>query len=477
MLQGVQGELFQEHNESFQEIPEEPVPHHELLLLIRIEQKDGRPLPVGTYSEHCVHLKLAQWTGVTVERVTRMNPYDTIIEVAASASVVAIAQQLHSIREWEEIPVVVACIMGKKSYIVDVCHQRTAMIEQRREAERELERTREETREQRASLAQLIDRVNQQARIIGQLQMQSLAGSIQSVPSTLSNPCSHHDHIPPKMTKAPDLPVFSGELPTPKGEVEFDNWIFQIKSLQSYTDSAIRNAVVSNVRGIAKTVVRAMGYDTELSDMILHLEDQFGLEETIDMLLLEFHKMAQGPNEKIQDFGSKLECKFKILQERFPGWYAAVQLKDRFFSGMHDKMCDSMRYLYDKDDCTFSKLLKASMIAEAESRARHTVKSKAAHVVEVPTNTADSELTSIQNQLDSMTKILKSAQFNKNSKNGKNGKKGGAKSAEAKPQPKLKRPATSAAGPFTGGKPLVQCYHCMGWGITNATAQTCSRRC
>ena len=184
------GGTFSGNNESFQEIPEEPILHHELLLLIRIEQEDGRPLPVGTYSEHCVHLKLAQWTGVTAECVTRMNPHDTIIEVATSVSVVAIAQQLHSIREWEEIPVVVACIMGKKSYIIDVCRQRTAMIEQRGEAERELERTREETREQRASLAQLIDRVNQQAGIIGQLQTQSLAGSIQSVPSTLSNPRS-----------------------------------------------------------------------------------------------------------------------------------------------------------------------------------------------------------------------------------------------------------------------------------------------
>ena len=118
------------------------------------------------------------------------------------------------------------------------------------------------------------------------------------------------------MTKAPDLPVFSGELPTPEGEAEFDKWIFQIKSLQqSYTDPAIRNAVVSNVRGIAKTVVRAVGNDIELSNMILHLENRFGLGETNDTLLLEFHQMVQGPNEKIQDFGSKLECKFKILQE------------------------------------------------------------------------------------------------------------------------------------------------------------------
>ena len=38
-----------------------------------------------------------------------------------------------------------------------------------------------------------------------------------------------------------------------------------------------------------------------------------------------------------------------------------------------------------------------------------------------------------------------------------------SKSAEAKPQ-KLKGPAISDAGPFTGGKPPVQCHRCMGWG-------------
>ena len=65
------------------------------------------------------------------------------------------------------------------------------------------------------------------------------------------------------MSKTPDLPNFSGEVPTLKGEAEFDNWIFQLKSLQKmYTDDAIRNAVVCHMRGIANTVVHAVGYDT-----------------------------------------------------------------------------------------------------------------------------------------------------------------------------------------------------------------------
>ena len=44
---GTVGGTVSGNNESFQEIPEEQVPHNELLILVRVEQEDGRPLPVG----------------------------------------------------------------------------------------------------------------------------------------------------------------------------------------------------------------------------------------------------------------------------------------------------------------------------------------------------------------------------------------------------------------------------------------------
>ena len=320
-----------------------------------------------------------------------------------------------------------------------------------------------------------MDRVNQQARLIGELQSQSLQGSATRIPSNQSSHLGHHQEERHKMIKTPDLPIFSGELPTPKGEVEFDNWIFQIKALQkTFMDDTIRNMVVTNARGIAKTVVCTVGYDMELSLMISHLEDRFGLGETNDTLLLEFHQMSQGVHEKVQDFGSKLECKFKILQEQFPGRYAAVQLKDRFFSEIQDKMRDSMRFLYTQEDCTFSKLLKAVMITKAESKPRVTAKVKAA-TADTNTNNNNQELSSIQSQLDSMSKILKSAQFNKNAKSsGKGGAKKGnnSKSAEAKPQHKSKGPAVSAAGPFTGGSPQFSATGVWDGATLCTTAQT-----
>ena len=79
-------------------------------------------MPVGTHSERCASQQILLWTGVTPECVTRVNPYDTVVEVAAEVPIVAVAQQLHLFCEWEEIPVNVSCMMGKKEYIIGMVH-------------------------------------------------------------------------------------------------------------------------------------------------------------------------------------------------------------------------------------------------------------------------------------------------------------------------------------------------------------------
>ena len=68
---------------------------------------------MGTHSERCVNLQILQWTGITPACIICMNPFDMVVEFAADIPIVAVAQQLHMIHTWEEIPVVVSCIMGK----------------------------------------------------------------------------------------------------------------------------------------------------------------------------------------------------------------------------------------------------------------------------------------------------------------------------------------------------------------------------
>ena len=111
---GAEGGISRNANESFYEIPDERTTRHSLLLLLRVEQEDGRSMPVGTHSEWCVSQQILQWTGITPECVIRVNPFDTVVEVAAEVPIVAVTQQLHLIGEWDEIPMNVSCMMGKK---------------------------------------------------------------------------------------------------------------------------------------------------------------------------------------------------------------------------------------------------------------------------------------------------------------------------------------------------------------------------
>ena len=231
------------------------------------------------------------------------------------------------------------------------------------------ERRHEDELERNDQLQVLIQQVNEQAKMAGELQIQNQqthlqgvvgpesSGSTPRIPSSLHTPTGVYGvpvttseelvRVPLKSTKNPDLPVFSGEFPTPKGEAEINNYVFQLKLLQSsYTEDAIRNTIVATVRSHAKIAIRAIGYDSSLAAMIDQLENRFSAKETTDILLQELHQMMMSPKEKVHEFGGKLEYKFHLLQERCPGRYNMAQIKDRLFHGMTDKLRDSVRYLF-----------------------------------------------------------------------------------------------------------------------------------
>ena len=94
-----------------------------LIILFKMLREDGRPLPVGSFTERSVARRVYNSTGVAVERVTMVTLTDVLIEFAPGTLVVAIAQVLHQINEWEDIPVRVTCLMGSKNYIMQLCRE------------------------------------------------------------------------------------------------------------------------------------------------------------------------------------------------------------------------------------------------------------------------------------------------------------------------------------------------------------------
>ena len=134
-----------------------------LTILFKILREDGRPLPVGSFTERSAARKVYSLTGVAVERVTLVTPMDALLEFTPGTLVVAIAQALHQIDEWEDIPVWVTCLMGSKHYIMQLCREGAENEEQKRVLEAEAEKMHDEQQEQQDKLSELIDKVNDQA--------------------------------------------------------------------------------------------------------------------------------------------------------------------------------------------------------------------------------------------------------------------------------------------------------------------------
>ena len=399
----------------------------------------------------------------------------------------------------------VSVLMGNRQYNQKLCQEWSEHKEQKKSMEAEVENMQEQQQEQQDKLSDLIDKVNDQAQMVGEMQQNQVSlqsgsvpripqlqgqvpvhssiaslGSMPRIPSSLHtptgvygttnlNPLGHQSFQghQKKNMKNPDIPIFSGETPTPKGEVGYDNYIFQLQMLRSsYTDDAIRNAIIATIRTQAKMAICTIGYGSSLDAMIRQLQNRFGLGETVDILGQEFHQLMRQPKEKVSEFGGKLEYKFRLLQEKCPGRYVEDQLRDRLFHGMSDKLRDSVRFLYSQPDCDFTKLLRAAMTCENEVASRASIKAKSLQVsVEDGEQVANSGISSIREQLNQMSTILKGANFKPN-----NGFKS-QKNDKQDVRNKLKGPGTSSAGPFRKGKRPVQCHHCYGWGITSNNVQ------
>ena len=194
--------------------------------------------------------------------------------------------------------------------------------------------------------------------------------------------------------------------------------------------------MVATMRGHVKIAIRAIGYDS------------------VNILQQEFHQMMQTHKEKVSEFGSKLEHKFRLLQEKCPGHYGSDALKERLFHGMIDKLRDSVRYLYSQPDCNFNKLLKAAMTCEFEAALRASTRAKALQVsqaVAQETSSSDkNEIISIRAQLEQMSSILKGANYRPGNKSG-NKQKVNDKAAQQVNQDVrqgLRGPGVSAADPM-----------------------------
>ena len=159
----------------------------------------------------------------------------------------------------------VSSLMAKRSVIAEVASTLREMVERFRRQREEATRLHKNVQRDRQMLTDLIHRIDEQSRVVNMVWEHQ--ESVPRIASSIVTPSIQAMNLS-KNSKPPNLPIFSGDVPTPYGEAEYTQWIFQVRSFrESYTDEAIKNAVIANCRGRAD-VVRAKGFDTDLNNLI-----------------------------------------------------------------------------------------------------------------------------------------------------------------------------------------------------------------
>ena len=438
----------------------------ELSILLNVQQNNGRPLPVFSFTERQIAEKYKKYTNTEPIALTLLGPKDVILEFDKRDDVVTASTKAQGLRQWDDMGVNLHCIAAPKAHLIKIFSKMNSLKKETQWLAKEKE---ELHLEKRQCEEQLATTISQMASKIDQLDRRF--EDAPSIPSGIVTPDQLHEVASPQgekqqvLVSAPTpqlvmssgLPLFSGADPTPRDESTYEQWRFQVKGMRSSApEHTVKTAVISSVRGEASEAISFAGFHAPLSDLLDAMEDRFGRKMTSDRLQQDFYQLQQEKGEKIQHFAGRLEKAFKKLQDLFPDRYQQRQLKEWLFHSMNQQTRDSMRYLYDQKTTTYEVLLAAMKVAETEwQESRGQYRMKQAMVTDT------NELQELKERMDKLQATVKSTTAKQEKE-----KKKTPKSSPRKEDPRktCKGPQTSSAGPFQPGQKPMQCHKCQGWG-------------
>ena len=378
---------------------DETIPINPMVLLVRIEHVDGRPiepeiLTETTFRELCLYVN-SSYEPYAVEI---LSPHEICITYRQGVSLGQVAGELMVIESWRDFPILITVVIIRRSKVDSIVEVRQKYRQEQKDSElKELEKLKqgqyglqeefEQMAAQKSTLKgqmveqdtkqdNLLKAVKQLTEKVTKLEMQPVQpqGFMTSSSQNVSN---FGNLLTSFQVKANiDIEKFSGTEPTPTNELNFDQWCIDIRSYQvSYPDNILLPAIQKSIVGRAKSVIRHLGPSYTVEEVITVLTQEYEGVASSDMIFKDFYQLRQERNEKVQIFSIRLRDMLTKLSIRFPDRVPKEDhdkiLKDQFFYGIKSELQNSIRHLYNNEYITFSQfLVKAHRNEEEETASR-----------------------------------------------------------------------------------------------------------
>ena len=117
------------------------------VLLLRVMQANGKPLPIGRFTARAMSQMLHEIAGVVPKEVVIMNDQEVVMELDEETSLMDISRAIHGLFQWGGQCVSVDSLVAKRGLVTEIVKEQRIGTEKQKELERKHHRMREDQQE------------------------------------------------------------------------------------------------------------------------------------------------------------------------------------------------------------------------------------------------------------------------------------------------------------------------------------------
>ena len=139
------------------------------VLLLRVMQANGKPLPIGGFTCRAMSQMLHEITGVVPKEIVIMNYQEVVKELDEETSLMDVSRATHGLFYWGGQSISVDSLVAKKDLVTEIIKEWEIGREKQKELEQEHRRMREDQHEHQQQMIEMLEKVSDLVKRVGNL--------------------------------------------------------------------------------------------------------------------------------------------------------------------------------------------------------------------------------------------------------------------------------------------------------------------
>ena len=105
------------------------------VLLLRVTQANGKPLPIGGFTGRAMAQMLHEIAGVVPKEVVVLTDQEVVMTLEEEASMMEVSRAVHGLYHWGGQSITVDCLVARKDSITGIVREQEISREEQKELE------------------------------------------------------------------------------------------------------------------------------------------------------------------------------------------------------------------------------------------------------------------------------------------------------------------------------------------------------